>query len=136
MKYIPNVNTLADLIDRLIVEVNKLSFFENKKREEHAKPNPDPELIAKWDNLSRDCCELRSALKSEINAVFSEVVRSGEYRVMREPRTFRPSPKKIEDVLAEACKNRSDTNILMAKAIEESLADHFEFEDDRLKSWQ
>jgi len=108
MDRIPNVNTLADLIDRLIVEVNKLSWFENKKREEHAKTSPDPELIAKWDNLSRDCCELRSALKSEINRLFGEVVATQSYSVMKEPRTFRPSATRIADVLAQACRERSD----------------------------
>lgn len=108
MERIPNVNTLADLIDRLIVEVNKLSWFENRKREEHTKANPDPVLIAKWDDLSRDCCELRSALKSEINRVFGEVVQGYPYVVIKEPRTFRPSATKIADVLAEACRERSE----------------------------
>lgn len=69
---IPNVDTLADLIDRLIVEVNKLAYFENRKREEHAKPEPDAVLIAHWDNLSRDCCEYRSLLKSRINRSVGE----------------------------------------------------------------
>jgi hypothetical protein len=108
MERIPNVNTLADLIDRLIVEVNKLSWFENRKREEHAKADPDPALIAKWDNLSRDCCELRSAIKSEINKVFGEVAAGSPYAVMKEPRTFRPSATRIADVLAQACRERSD----------------------------
>lgn len=108
MDRIPNIDTLADLIDRLIVEVNKLSYFENKKREEHAKASPDPNLIAKWDNLSRDCCELRSAIKSEINRLFGEVVKSFSYSVMREPRTFRPAPTAISDVIAQACKETSD----------------------------
>lgn len=97
---IPNVNTLADLIDRLIVEVNKLSWFENKKREEHAKPNPDSELIAKWDNLSRDCCELRSILKSEINRCMQEIVETQEYHPIKEARTFRPpEPAYIIDMM-------------------------------------
>ena len=87
---IPNVNTLADLIDRLIVEVNKLSWFENKKREEHVKSKPDLALIAKWDNLSRDCCELRSILKSEINRCMQEIVETQEYHPIKEARTFRP----------------------------------------------
>ncbi len=100
---IPNVNTLADLIDRLIVEVNKLSWFENRKRDEHAKPHPDPEAIAKWDNLSRDCCELRSILKNEINSCLSQIVSTGHYSPVREPRTFRPPIEKIEEILAEMC---------------------------------
>jgi hypothetical protein len=97
---IPNVNTLADLIDRLIVEVNKLSWFENKKREEHAKSNPDSELIAKWDNLSRDCCELRSILKSEINRCMQEIVETQAYHPIKEARTFRPpEPAYIIDMM-------------------------------------
>jgi hypothetical protein len=46
MTRIPNVDTLADLIDRLIVEVNKLSYFENRKRAEHGKESPNAESIA------------------------------------------------------------------------------------------
>lgn len=120
---IPNVNTLADLIDRLIVEIHKLAWFENKKREEHAKENPDPELIAKWDNLSRDCCELRSALKNEINECMKEIVESGIYSPIKEPRTFRPAAKRIEDILADMCLEnaRSTLNGDLAKAIEETL---------------
>jgi hypothetical protein len=107
MSRIPNVNTLADLIDRLVVEVNKLSFFENRKREEQGKEMPNADLVAEYDNLSRDCCELRSALKNEINGLVTEIVESGEYKVMREPRTFRPSPTKIADVIAEMCMERA-----------------------------
>lgn len=104
---IPNVDTLADLIDRLIVEVNKLAYFENKKRDEHAKDSPDAELIAQWDNLSRDCCEYRSLLKSKINELFSEVIASGEYKTLREVRTFRPPAKRLSDLLAERCEEVS-----------------------------
>ena len=100
---IPNLNTLADVIDRLIVEVNKLSFFENKKREEHAKDNPDSDVIAHWDNLSRDCCEYRSMLKNEINKLTSEIVETGKYRTLREMRTFRQPKRSVEEILAERC---------------------------------
>lgn len=100
---IPNLNTFADLLDRLIVEVNKLAFFENKKREEHAKEAPDPELIAKWDNLSRDACEYRSLLKNEINRMLLVIVETGEYKTLKELRTFRPGGKDIADILAEKC---------------------------------
>lgn len=100
---IPNLNTLADVIDRLIVEVNKLSFLENKKREEHAKETPDRYEIARWDNLSRDCCEYRSMLKNEINRLTSEIVETGEYRTLREMRTFRKPGRSVEEILAERC---------------------------------
>lgn len=121
---IPNVNTLADLQDRLAVEIQKLAWFENRKREEHAKENPDEALIVKWDRLSRDCCELRSALKNEINQLMSEIIEAGEYKVMREPRTFSPSPKRISDVLEEMCEERARSlhNGELVKAIEEELS--------------
>ncbi|OHA26480.1 MAG: hypothetical protein A3C06_02795 [Candidatus Taylorbacteria bacterium RIFCSPHIGHO2_02_FULL_46_13] len=100
---IPNVDTLADCLDRLIVEVNKLSYFENKKREEHAKPNKDAELIAFWDNKSRDCCEFRSLLKNKINEILSEIVSSKEYKTLREARTFAPPKERLSDFLARRC---------------------------------
>lgn len=122
---IPNVNTLADLIDRLIVEVNKLSFFENKKREAHAADNPDAEQIAKWDNLSRDCCELRSILKNQINECLRDIVETGEYTTIKEPRTFRPPAQKVEDILAEMCMDgaRSVHNGKLAKALADTIKD-------------
>jgi len=115
---IPNVDTLADLIDRLIVEVNKLAYFENRKREEHGKPEPDAVLIAHWDNLSRDCCEYRSLLKSRINEVLGEVVNSGEYRVLREVRTFRPPAGRLADLLALRCREVSEA---IARSLEADL---------------
>ena len=123
MSRIPNVNTLADLIDRLIVEVNKLSWFENRKREEQAKLYPDPVQIAKWDDLSRNCCELRAALKNEINKLMGEIMETGVYKVMNEPRTFRPSPKRMADVLADMCEERARSlhNGELVLAIEEEL---------------
>jgi len=102
-KLIPNLNTFADLIDRLIVEVNKLAYFENSKREEQGKECPDAELVAHWDNLSRDCCEYRSMLKNEINRMLTKVCETGEYRTLAELRTFRKGGNTVEDILAEKC---------------------------------
>lgn len=100
---IPNVDTFADCLDRLIVEVNKLSYFENKKREEHAKPDKNLEMIAFWDNKSRDCCEYRSLLKNKINEILGEIVDSKEYKTLREVRTFAPPKERLSDFLAKRC---------------------------------
>ena len=102
---IPNLNTLADVIDRLIVEVNKLSYFENKKREEQGKIAQcrDSDKIAHWDNLSRDCCEYRSMLKNEINRLLAEIVETGEYKTLNELRTFRAPTHQVSELLAERC---------------------------------
>lgn len=115
---IPNVDTLADLIDRLIVEVNKLAYFENRKREEHGKSEPDAAVIARWDNLSRDCCEYRSLLKSKINEVLGEIVASGEYKTLRELRTFRPPAGRLADLLAGRC---HEVSVKIAESLEADL---------------
>ena len=103
MKRISNLNTLADLIDRMIVEVNKLSFYENAKREEHAKTSPDTKKIAHFDNLSRDCCEYRSILKNAINETLQQIVRDKEYEYLKEVRTFRAPSKSAGDLIADMC---------------------------------
>ena len=100
---IPNLNTLADVIDRLIVEVNKLSYFENQKRQEQGKSCPNAEKIAYWDNLSRDCCEYRSMLKNEINRLLAEIVNTGEYKTLKELRTFRSPKFTVAELIAERC---------------------------------
>jgi hypothetical protein len=100
---IPNLNTFADVVDRLIVEVNKLSYFENKKREEQGKRNPSATVIAEWDNMSRDCCEYRSMLKNEINRLLAEIVETGEYKTLNELRTFRKPTHQVSELLAQRC---------------------------------
>ena len=101
--YIPNLNTFGDLIDRLIVEVNKLSYFENKKRQEQAKSIKDSDAIAFWDNLSRDACEYRSQLKNKINETLKTIIETKEYNVLSELRTFKSPKGSVEDLLAERC---------------------------------
>ena len=106
--YVSGIDSLADLCDRLAVEVHRLGWFENKKREEQAKPDPDAGLVQKWDQLSRESCELRASIKRKINELFKDVVATGEYNVLLEPRTFRPSGKTIADVLDEQYSKRAD----------------------------
>jgi len=97
--YTSGIDSLADLCDRLAVEVHRLGWFENKKREEQGKPTPDPVLVQRWDQLSRESCELRAAIKRKINELLVDVIQSGEYNVLLEPRTFRPSGISLADVL-------------------------------------
>jgi hypothetical protein len=122
---IPNLNTLADVIDRLIVEVNKLSYFENQKREEQGKDefHRDAEKIAHWDNLSRDCCEYRSMLKNEINRLMAEIVNTGEYKTLKELRTFRAPKFSVSDIIADRCEFVAGEQFKadLIKALEEEL---------------
>lgn len=98
---IPGIDTLADLIDRLCVEVHKLAWFENRKREEQAKKPRNAKLIMELDNRSRDCCELRSMVKSEINRLLQEILTSGQYKAAREVRTFSKPGRGVAEVLAD-----------------------------------
>ena len=101
--HIPNYNTFADLIDRLIVCVNKLAYFENMKRQEQGATNPDTVKIAYWDNASRNECEIRNLLKRAIDDKLAEIMTTEEYKVLPDFRTFRQSDKTVADILAEQC---------------------------------
>lgn len=103
MKKIPNFNTFADIVDRLAVTTNKLAFFENKKREESLKENPDANLIYDYDKLSRNECEYRNLLKRAMDDLLSEIVKTGEYETLKDNRTFSAPTKSISDLIEEIC---------------------------------
>jgi len=103
---VPNLSSFADAVDRLIVELLKLSYFENEKRKEQGKKSKDVHLIAKWDDLSRDSCEYRSALKNEINRMLKEIVASQSYLPLEELRTFRAPSKSVDELIEEMIGNR------------------------------
>ena len=87
-KRIPNLDTFSSIVDRLIIEVGKVSILENKKREEQLKPQPNVQKIAEWDHASREANECRAALKARLDAIFKESVESGKYDILMEARTF------------------------------------------------
>lgn len=123
--YISNVNSLAALCDRLAVEVHKIAWFENKKREEQKRANPDYVLVAEWDDKSRDACELRSLIKQEIDSLFQHVVKTGKYTYAKEVRTFSPTPRAaqmLEEMYAK-CASAS-LNGELAAAFERELNDN------------
>ena len=106
MTHIPNFNTFADLIDRLIVSVNKLAAFENMKREANIEgymDEYDSAKVAHWDRASRNECEIRNLLKRAIDEKLAELITNEEYRVLPDFRTFRQSEKTVADILAEQC---------------------------------
>ena len=87
-KKIPNLDTFSALLDRLIIEVGKVAYMENKKREEQAKPNPDAQKIQQMDQASREANECRAALKARIDSTLKEIVETGKYDTLTEARTF------------------------------------------------
>ena len=95
MLRIPAVDTAADLLERLIIILNRMAWLEQQKRDLNGS---DPVAIAKLDQASRDCCEGRSAIKNRINAVMEEIAR-GDYSSIRESRSFRPPDERFAEVL-------------------------------------
>lgn len=118
---IANFNTLADVADRLAVEISKVAHFENKKREAHKAG--DTGSIVEWDNRSRDACEYRSMLRNEFNAILSEIVRTGQYQTLPELRTFSKPPKSVAELLDDMYYKTSNDVLKgkLAKAIEKEL---------------
>lgn len=112
---IPNFNTFADIVDRLAVTTNKLAFFENKKREESEKSEPDLKLIALYDKLSRNECEYRNLLKRAMDDLLSKIVERGYYKTLPDNRTFSGPPKKISDIIEEIC-------YVQAKSVKQELS--------------
>ncbi len=92
---IPAVDTAADLIERLIIILNRMAHLEQQKRD---MDGADPVAIAKLDKASRDCCEGRSAIKNRINELFEEIS-AGNYASIRESRSFRPPDERFAQVL-------------------------------------
>lgn len=120
---IPNLNTLVDVIDRLIIDIHKLAWFENAKRQENQKKNPDAQLIQKYDNASRDCCEIRSALKNELNKMFREILGEDRYNPLTEVRTFAPAKRTVADILSDMCYTSANESFKkeFVEAIEKEL---------------
>ncbi len=121
---IPNYNTLADAIDRLIVEVLKLSWYENNKREESLKEEPDLSKIVLLDRNSRNSCEFRDKLKREIDRQFSEMVESGTYKTLESSRTFTAPTQSVSDLIADRCKfvGSEEFRKELTAALEEEMA--------------
>ena len=119
MTKIPNFNTFADIVDRLAVTTNKLAFFENKKREESLKENPNNELIVYYDRLSRNECEYRNLLKRAMDDLLVEIVKTKEYSTLSDNRTFSSPPKSVSDLIEEIC-------YIQAKSVTKELATEIE----------
>jgi len=111
MKLIPNYNTFADVCDRLAVTVHKLAYFENEKRKESLKENPDKDLIVHWDRLSRNECEFRNMLKNEINRQLTEIAKTLSYETLSDNRTFIAPTKTIGELLDELYTSRANESL-------------------------
>lgn len=98
MKRLPAVDSAADLIERLAIVLNRMAHLEQQKRD----GGLAPDQVVRIDSASRDCCEARSEIKNRINACFEEIAR-GEYKSIRESRSFRPPDERFSEVLDRHC---------------------------------
>ena len=121
---IPNYNTAADAIDRLIVEVLKLAHYENAKREESLSDDPDLDKIVALDRNSRNSCEYRDMLKREIDRQFSEMVSKRAYNTLPASRTFAVPPRPVSELIAERCQfvGSEEFREELARALEEEMS--------------
>lgn len=98
IKRLPSIDTLADLIERQIILINRLAFYEQAKRDESAKDEPDFVKIARLDKASRDCNEYRSEIRNRVNKVLEEI-RENKYESLNENRTFSPASVHLCDII-------------------------------------
>jgi len=82
------IESIADLIDRLIIEDMKQFMCEEEKNKEFKKKNPDKKKIAKLDAKARNAGEKRIEFKNAINRKLKEAIESGEYKWIEEVRTY------------------------------------------------
>ena len=82
--HIPNLNTLSTLIDRLTIENVKLVHFENMFVEDDLTVNQTEEIEMKMAMQH----EIIEVLKRRLAHLMEEITLSGNYRFMKEERTF------------------------------------------------
>lgn len=118
-----NVDALSNLIDRLCVTVNKLSWLEYNKFEEYKKDNRDIEKIAKWDHISRNLCNLREELKNKIDETLAEIVSTDRYTVIRDEKTFSKPRTEISELIDR--KLNEITSQFVSSELPEALKEYF-----------
>lgn len=119
VKRLPSIDTVADLIERQIIIINRTAWFEQQKREESEKVAPDLKRIADLDKMSRDCNEFRSALRNRINDLFFDIANGEGYYAVRENRTFSPPTDRFVDMIAAQAEEVS--KMFWGKEVADSL---------------
>ena len=123
-QYIPNLNTFSCLLDRLAIEVHKIAYFENFKRKEHEKDNPSVNKIVLADNNSRNACEIRSYLKSELNQFLADIFNTRSYFPPREIRTFKSSDVSfVSDIIEKMYERNANASLVgeLSRELEQLL---------------
>lgn len=88
LEMIVETDTISYLLDRLISACIKLAKFDWMRQEEQAKENPDAAKIAALMEKSRFANEERHALCNAFDAKMKICIEKGEYKFMKDVRTF------------------------------------------------
>lgn len=122
--------TIADLIENLAQQVQKLALLESKKYEEHVSQNPDVNKIAELDRLHLECKTLKTQLKQELDDSLAEMVDISYYRPITEKDMEIPKfilskntiAEKIEEICEATTNPKTSINYDVVKAeVAESL---------------
>lgn len=116
--------TIADLIEKLAQQVQKLALLEAKKYEEHVSQNPDVNKIAELDRLHLECKTLKVSLKQELDDSLAEMVDISYYRPVTEKDMEIPKfilskntiAEKVEEIMETVTNPKTPINSEVAKA--------------------
>lgn len=88
LELIVETDTVSHILDRLISSCIKLAKFDWLRQDEQSKENPDAAKIADLMAKSRFANEERHALCNAFDAKMKISIEKGEYKFMRDVRTF------------------------------------------------
>lgn len=116
--------TIADLIEKLAQQVQKLALLESKKYEEHVSQKPDAKKIAELDRLHLECKTLKTQLKQELDDSLAEMVDISYYRPVTEKDMEIPKfilskntiAEKVEEIVETTSKPAMHDNATIVKA--------------------
>lgn len=88
LELIVETDTISHILDRLISSCIKLAKFDWLRQDEQNKESPDAVKIATLMEKSRYANEERHALCNAFDAKLKISIESGEYKFMKDVRTF------------------------------------------------
>jgi hypothetical protein len=116
--------TIADLIEKLAQQVQKLALLDSKKYEEHVSQEPDAKKIAELDRLHLECKTLKTQLKQELDDSLAEMVDISYYRPVTEKDMEIPKfilskntiAEKVEKIVETVTNPKGPINLEIVKA--------------------
>lgn len=80
--------SIADIVDRLCVELQKCAHANHSILDERRKASPNVEAISHWEWVARSAGEQRVRLKNLLNRRVDDAIRRGGFQTAPEARTY------------------------------------------------